>query len=258
MQPDTTALVTAGASGIGLVIARALAVAGAHVHVCDVSAPAIEALAASDPGISATLADVADAGAVQRVFDDLQALYGRLDVLVNNTGIAGPTARVEDISADDWDRSIAVSLSSHFYVTRLAAPLLRAARGSIINISSTAGLFGCPLRSPYVAAKWALIGLTKTWAMEMGPAGVRVNAICPGSVNGPRIDRVIASESAERGVAPEELRRTWLRQTSLRTFVEADDIAQMVLYLCSPAGARISGQTLTIDANTESLSNPED
>jgi NAD(P)-dependent dehydrogenase (short-subunit alcohol dehydrogenase family) len=258
MNAPRTVLVTAGASGIGLAIARAFAGDGARVHVCDVSAGAIAALASSDPALTATTADVADPAAVQRVFEDLVARHGRLDVLVNNTGIAGPTLPVEDITVADWDRSIAVSLSSHFYVTRLAVPLLRASRGAIVNIASTSGLFGCPLRSPYVAAKWALVGLTKTWAMELGPAGVRVNAICPGSVNGPRIERVIASEAAERGVSPEELRRTWLRQTSLRTFVEAEDVAQMALYLCSSAGARISGQAITIDGNTESLSNPQD
>ncbi len=156
---------------------------------------------------------------------------------------------------EDWDRTLAVDLSGSFYVTRKAVPLLKRQGGSIVNMSSTAGLFGCPMRSPYVAAKWAIVGLTKTWAMELGPAGIRVNAICPGSVNGPRIEGVIQRDATSRGMDPEEIRRVYLRQVSLRCFAEADDVAQMALYLCSDAGKRISGQAIGLDGNTESLAN---
>jgi NAD(P)-dependent dehydrogenase (short-subunit alcohol dehydrogenase family) len=192
---------------------------------------------------------------VDAMFADLARHHQRLDVLVNNAGISGPTAAVEDIDPADWDRTIAVDLSSAFYVTRRAVPLLRTTRGSIVNIASNAALFGVPLRSPYAASKWALIGLTKTWAMELGPAGVRVNAICPGSVQGARIDGVIERDAMQRGMAPEAIRNVYLRQSSMRTFAEAEDIAAMVLYLCSDAGRNISGQSIAIDGHTETLSN---
>ena len=116
-------------------------------------------------------------------------------MVVNNVGIAGPTAALEDIEPEDWKHTLNVDLNGFFYVSRRSAPLLKASSGCMVNIASTAALFGFPLRSPYVAAKWAMIGLTKTWAMELGPFGVRVNAICPGSVNGPRIESVIANDA---------------------------------------------------------------
>ncbi|MFM7785496.1 MAG: SDR family oxidoreductase, partial [Gammaproteobacteria bacterium] len=191
-----TVLVTAGASGIGRVTAEAFLAAGHRVHVCDVSPEALTNLARENPAIGASRADVSAVADVDALFTEIEARYGRLDVLVNNAGISGPSAPVEEVSPEDWDRTLAVDLSGAFYVTRKAVPLLKRRGGAIVNMSSTAGLFGCPLRSPYVAAKWAIIGLTKTWAMELGPFGVRVNAICPGSVNGPRIEGVIERDAA--------------------------------------------------------------
>jgi NAD(P)-dependent dehydrogenase (short-subunit alcohol dehydrogenase family) len=132
--------------------------------------------------------------------------------------------------------------------------LKQGAAGSIINMASSAGLHGCPLRSPYVASKWALIGLTKTWAMELGPAGIRVNAICPGSVAGPRIDGVIERDAARRGTSNEHIRESYQRQSSLRRFVDASEIASLAIFLASEAGAGISGQAMSVDGHTESLS----
>jgi NAD(P)-dependent dehydrogenase (short-subunit alcohol dehydrogenase family) len=247
-------LITAGASGIGSSIARAALAQGCRVHVCDVAVDTVRQFLADNPGASATVADVSAPADVERLFADLARL-GRLDVLVNCAGISGPVAAVEDISVADWDRTIAVDLNGAFYVTRRAVPMLKAAGGgSIINISSSAAFGGCPLRSPYSAAKWALLGLTKTWAMELGPAKIRVNALCPGSVNGPRIDRVIDAAAKELGVEPQVVRRRYLDQTSLGIFVEAEDIAQMILFLASDLGAAISGQIIGIDGHTESLS----
>jgi NAD(P)-dependent dehydrogenase (short-subunit alcohol dehydrogenase family) len=186
----------------------------------------------------------------------LRENYGRLDILINNAGIAGPTGAVEDLDIEAWNATINVDLSGTFYVTRLAVPMLKqTGAGSIVNIASTAALFGFPLRSPYAAAKWALIGLTKTWAMELGPNNIRVNAICPGSVNGPRIDSVIEQDAIKRGVTAEEIRDVYQRQTSMRLFVDAEDIAQMAVYLSSPAGGKISGQSIAVDGHTEGLSN---
>jgi NAD(P)-dependent dehydrogenase (short-subunit alcohol dehydrogenase family) len=148
-----------------------------------------------------------------------------------------------------------VNLDGAFYCLRHAIPLIKAAgAGSIVNLSSTAGLFGYPLRAPYVASKWALVGLTKTLAIELGPFGIRANAVCPGSIDGPRMDRVIAAEAAARGTSEAVVREAYMRQTSLRSFIDASDVAEMVLFLCSDAGAKITGQAMAIDGHTESLS----
>ncbi len=255
MGSKKVALVTAGASGIGRVIAEALLAAGSAVHVCDIAEDAIADFLATNPEASASRVDVSSSAEVEALFAEFQSRHERLDLLVNNVGIAGPSAAVEDIDPEDWDRTIAVDLSSAFYVTRKATPLLKAVRGSIVNMASTAGLFGCPLRSPYTAAKWALVGLTKTWAMELGPSGVRVNALCPGSVKGPRIENVIAQEAGERGVSNDEIRDAYQRQSSMQVFVDPIDIAEMVKFLNSDAGKHISGQAIAIDGHTESLSN---
>ena len=257
-QPhERVVLITGGAAGIGGRIARAFAAAGDDVHVCDRSSSAIDALANEVPSIGATVADVASASDADRVYADLARGHDRLDILVNNAGIAGPTAAVEDVNDADWDRCIAVDLSGTFYMTRRAVPMLRkSAAGSIINIASTAALFGYPLRSPYAASKWGMIGLTKTWAMELGPDGIRVNAICPGSVEGERIDTVIERDAKARGASPESTRDRYLHQTSMRTFVTGDDIAAMALFLASADAKRVSGQVIAVDGNTESLSNP--
>jgi NAD(P)-dependent dehydrogenase (short-subunit alcohol dehydrogenase family) len=249
------ALVTAGAAGIGRAIAERLMGDGVQVHICDIDGDAIEAFTMQYPDSTATEVDVSESEQVDALFADIEKLYGRLDILVNNVGIAGPTAEVENVDPADWDRTIAVDLNSAFYVTRKAATMLKSRAGSIINMSSSAGLFGYPLRSPYVAAKWALIGLTKTWAMEMGPEGVRVNAICPGSVDGPRINQVIANDAKERGLSEDKIRDVYQRQSSLRTFVEPKDVANMVAFLCSDAGRHVSGQAIALDGHTEGLSN---
>jgi len=248
-------LVTAGGSGIGLAIAKHFATRGYRVHICDIAQRAIDVLKSEHPDITATCADVSQVTQVDNVFDDLQRLYGGLDILVNNVGIAGPTAAVEDILPEDWDNTINIDLNSIFYVTRKAVPLLKKSSGNMINMSSNAGLFGFPLRSPYAAAKWAIIGLTKTWAMELGPHGVRVNAICPGSVNGPRIDRVVDLDAKTRGVPSQSIRDVYLRQNSLRVFVEAENIAETIDFLCSKSAQHITGQAIPIDGHTEGLSN---
>jgi NAD(P)-dependent dehydrogenase (short-subunit alcohol dehydrogenase family) len=248
--------VSGGATGIGRAIARRFLQSGSRVHIADADAHAMQQFVADHPGATGSVCDVGDAGHVDRAFDDLQRHHGGLDVLVNNAGIAGPTGRVEDIEPAAWERTIAVDLNGQFYCARRAVPLLRAnGGGSIICIASTAALFGFPLRSPYAACKWAIIGFAKTLAMELGPAGIRVNAICPGSVSGPRIDGVIERDAASRGMQPEQIRDLYLRQTSMRTFVDAEDIAEMAHFLASPAGAKISGQSLAVDGHTESLSN---
>lgn len=252
---DQVALITAGASGIGRTIAQRFLSHGCSVHVCDIDEKALQQFLADNPAASGSLADVADAKQVDAMFGDLAVRYGRLDILINNAGIAGPVANLEDISTDDWDRTVAVDLSGQFYVTRRAIPMMKAAgSGSIINISSTAALFGCPMRAPYTASKWAVIGLTKTLAMELGPWGIRVNAICPGSVEGDRIERVIEVDARRRGKSVEEVRELYQRQTSLRRFVSAEEVANMAIFLASDLCGAISGQAMSVDGHTESLS----
>ena len=228
--------------------------AGARAYVCDVDEAALAQLDGSVDGLSGGCADVADWGRLETVFRAAAQELGGLDVLVNNAGISGPTANAEEIAPVDWQRTIDVNLNGAFYCARLAIPLLKAGGGgSIVNISSTAGLFGYPLRTPYAASKWALIGLTKTLSMELGAFGIRVNAVSPGTVEGPRLDRVVAAKAAARGVSAAEIRAAYRGKSSLGTLIAAEDIAETVLFLCSDGGARISGQALAVDGNTETL-----
>jgi len=251
-----TVLITAGASGIGRCIAETFLQQGCSVHICDVNASSIENFLAVNPAATATLADISQPDQVDTLFSEFDGKYRQLDILVNNAGVAGPTAAVEDIAIEEWNNTINVDLNGNFYITRQAVPRLKTAGGgSIINIASNAALFGFPLRSPYAAAKWAIVGLTKTWAMELGPDHIRVNALCPGSVNGPRIESVIEKDAEERGVTPEQIRDIYQRQSSMRLFVDAQDVANMALFLTSDMGKTISGQAMGIDGHTEGLSN---
>lgn len=247
-------IITAAASGIGRTIAETFLENGAQVHICDVVEERLAECRAALPDIGATLADVSDPLQVDRLFEEAIAHLGGLDVLVNNAGIAGPTGYVDEITPAAWEQTIAVNINGQFYCARRAVPLLKAAGGgSIINLSSTAGLMGYPLRSPYAASKWAVIGFTKTLAMELGEFGIRVNAICPGPVEGARMEAISAAEAQARGVSVESVREGYVRQTSLRTFIPPQDIANMILFLCSKAGQRISGQALSVDGHTETL-----
>ena len=256
ISPGQVVLVTAGAGGIGRAIAESFLAHGCRVHICDINQSAIEAFLLENPQASATAVDVSDHQMVESMFSDIGKRYGQLNVLVNNAGIAGPTAALENIQPDDWDSTVAINLNGQFYCSRLAIPLIRkAGGGSIINIASSAALFGYPNRSPYAASKWAVIGLTKTMAMELGDCGIRVNAICPGSVEGPRIDSVIRNDAEERGKTAEEIREMYTRQTSLKRFIQPEEVAHMAVFLASDLGRSISGQVLSVDGHTESLSN---
>ncbi len=243
-------LVTAGAAGIGRAIAQTFAVHGARVHICDVDQAALDACGRGQPDIGRSLADVSRVEDVERLLADVKRQLGGLDVLVNNAGIAGPTAKVEDIQPADWERCIAVDLNGMFYCTRLAMPLLktngRERGGSVINMSSVAGRLGMGMRTPYSAAKWAVVGFTKSLALEAGPDGIRVNCIQPGNVEGERINRVIEAKAKVFGASFEQQKQSLLDTTSLRTFVTAQDIANMALFLATDAGKHISGQALSV------------
>ncbi len=256
-----TAIISAAASGIGLAIARGLSADGWRVYVCDQDEKALIALSQTDPTLLALVCDVSDPAAVETFYHAVETDLARaglsgVDLLVNNAGVSGETARFEDQQVEAWRRTIDININGMFLMTKHAIPLLRLKqpRASIITMSSNAGLMGCPLRGPYVASKWALIGLTKTLAMELGPEGIRVNALCPASVEGPRIDRVIAADAAARGLTIDQVEREYKRQSSLRAFATNEDIVGMVRFLISPSGQMISGQAISIDGHTESLS----
>jgi NAD(P)-dependent dehydrogenase (short-subunit alcohol dehydrogenase family) len=248
-------LLTAGGAGIGAVIAAAFLAEGAWVWICDVDAEALAAARSTHPELGTSLADVADERAIDAMFGTIGEALGGLDILINNAGISGPTGPIESLDPAEWRRCVAVNLDGAFLCTRRAVPLLKAAGGgAVVNISSTAGLMGYPLRTPYAAAKWGVIGLTRSLAIELGPSGIRVNAICPGSVEGARMARAIRAEAAVRGVGEEDVRQAYIRTTSLRCFVAPEDIAAMALFLCSDLGANISGQAIAVDGHTEGLS----
>jgi NAD(P)-dependent dehydrogenase (short-subunit alcohol dehydrogenase family) len=247
-------LVTAGANGIGLAIARAFVGEGAKVHTCDVDQTALAALAASDPDITQTRCDVSDRAAVKRLFEDATAKLGGLDVLINNAGIAGPTSKVEEMNPEDWDRCLEICLTGQFNCTRLAVPLLRQSNNaSIVNISSAAGRLGFAMRSPYAAAKWGVIGLTKSLSIELGPDNIRVNAILPGLVAGDRQRRVLEAKAQQRGISYAEMERTAFSYASIKDYVTPDQLADQILFMCSPRGKTISGQAISICGDTQML-----
>jgi NAD(P)-dependent dehydrogenase (short-subunit alcohol dehydrogenase family) len=247
-------LVTAGAAGIGRAIADRFADEGSQVYVCDVSEEALEACRVARPAYGASLCDVADEAQVERLFEDALDRMGGLDVLVNNAGIAGPTAGIDRIDPDEWRRTIDVNLNGQFYCARLAVPHLKAAgNGAIVCISSVAGRLGYAYRTPYAATKWAIVGLVASLARELGPDGIRANAILPGVVEGPRIERVISARAEQVGVGYDEMLQEYLGKVSLRRMVTATDIANMAWFLCSDQGANISGQALSVCGNVETL-----
>ena len=248
-------VITAGASGIGAKIAKTLSEAGGQVIICDKDQSRLDTFTQNNPNVIAVKADVSDEEEVLSLFATVKEHFGEINALINNAGIAGPSAKLEDTDFKDWQQTMSVNLNGAFLCSRSAIPLLKlSGGGSIINIGSTSSFMGTPLRSSYAASKWGLIGLTKTWAMEYGVDNVRINTICPSSVNGERIERVIEREANYRNTSPEEIKDTYLRQTSLKTFIDAEEIAGMIVYLLSPLAKKITGQMLVIDGHTESLS----
>ncbi|MGB3432818.1 SDR family oxidoreductase [Achromobacter sp.] len=247
-------LITAGAQGIGLAIARRFLEAGAEVHVCDVDEAACKAAAAEHPRLGVSLTDVSSEAQVQAMFGELTKKWGKLDALVNNAGVSGPTNRLEETTLDAWQRTLDVNLTGTFLCARSAVPLLRAAGGgAIVNISSVAGRLGFSLRTPYSASKFGLAGLTQTWAMELGPSNIRVNSVLPGVVSGDRVERIIAARAAASGVSNDAMREQLVDKVSLRRMTSPQDIANQVAYLCSDEGAIISGQSISVCGNVEYL-----
>lgn len=241
--------ITAGAGGIGKVIAESYAAQGAQVFVCDQDRAAVNAL---PDQITGACVDVTDEAALDSWLQAGLSQFGGCDVLINNAGIAGQADPVEALDLAEWKQCLAVNLDAQMLTCRAIAPVMKRQKsGAIINLSSTSGIFGAPFRAPYAAAKWAVIGFTKTIATELGPFGIRCNAICPGAVSGERMDRVLAAEAQARGVTADDVYRDYASGSSLRRFAEPAEIAQLCLYLSSDAAKFVSGQAIAVDGNTE-------
>jgi len=246
------AIVTAGATGIGLKIASALHASGAQVWICDIAEGPLAEAAAALPGIGTVICDVSDPDACDAFVAKATEAMGGLDILVNNAGIAGPAAPVQNISTDEWKRCFEVNVNGQFYMARAAIPHLKAAgAGSIVCMASVAGKYAFPLRSPYAASKAAVISLARALSVELGPDQIRVNSIAPGVVAGDRIRRVFTDRAETRGITYEEMQAVALRAVSMKTMVEPEEIAGLIMFLCAPSGRSISGQVMSICGGLE-------
>jgi NAD(P)-dependent dehydrogenase (short-subunit alcohol dehydrogenase family) len=240
-------VITAAAAGIGHTIAEAFIARGAKVALCDIDADAVNRAGETLPDAICDVIDVSSAEATGRWITTVERNLGGVDVLINNAGIAGPTANVEDVTPAALDETLAVNVASQFAATRAAVPGMKARRsGVILNLSSIAGRLAFAMRSPYAASKWAVVGFTKSLAAELGEYDIRVNAILPGHVRTDRFDRVVAAKAAAKGIEVEAMRREYLDVVSLKRNVEKDDIANMALFLASPFGRNITGQALSV------------
>ena len=247
-------LITAGASGIGLEMSQAFLREGAKVHTCDIDRAALDQLAETAPGVTWSVCDVSDRAQVSALVDDAIRALGGLDCLVNNAGIAGPTGRVDEIDPEEWDRCLAVCITGQFNCTRLAVQHLKASPNpSIINLSSAAGRFGFPLRSPYAAAKWGVVGFTKTLSVELGENGIRCNAIQPGPVDGERIRQVIDAKARAANISFDDMQDRVLAQASIKSLIPPQQLADLAVFLASPRANTISGQAFAVDGDMQGL-----
>ena len=250
-------IISAAADGIGWSIAQECMSNGALVYVSDKNKEALDNISKHDLYEKQLFLDrvnTHDFQEVENYFNKIKNKIDKIDALINNVGISGTTGKLEDLDINNWKETIDININSHFYYTKCAIPLLKKNNGgSIINLSSTAGLFGFPLRIPYAASKWAIIGMTKSLAMELGKFNVRVNAICPGSVSGDRMKRVIEAKAKSLRVTEDSLQKDYESMISLKTFVNKEDIANMAVFLLSQEAHKISGQVMTIDGNTERM-----
>jgi len=249
-------IISAAGDGIGLAITTIIVKNGGNVYLTDIDEKKIRKIKnikKFEKKFFATKLDASNYDEVKKYFLSLKKLK-KIDGLINNVGISGPTKYIDKISNEEWENTINVNLNSHFYFSKFSIPFLKNNKsGSIVNISSTAGLFGFPQRTPYSASKWAILGLTKSLAMELGKYKIRVNAICPGSVKGDRMERVINAKAKLLNTKSIKIQKEFESMTSIRSFVSKNDIASMVLYLLSDNSINISGQSIAVDGNTERM-----
>ena len=246
-------IISAGASGIGWATAKICLSKGAYVYLCDIDNKSLNKIK-KHPLVNKKLfyyeCDASDEDDVSNFFSQVNRKTKKVDALINNVGVAGPTGTIEKLSSEDWEKTLKINVISHFYFTKLAIPMLKKNKGgSIINISSGAGIMGFPLRSPYAASKWAVIGLTKTLAMELGKFKIRVNAICPGTIKGDRMIRVIRDKAKFLKVSKKKIEKDFISMASMNSWINEEDIGKMCSYLISSDGEKISGQAIPIDGN---------
>ena len=250
-------IISAGASGIGWSTAKICLSRGAIVYLCDIDNKSLNKIRKhplNNKKLFSYEFDASDEYEVSNFFQQVNKKTKKIDALINNVGVAGPTGTIEKLSSEDWERTLKINVISHFYFTKLAIPMLKKNKGgSIINISSGAGIMGFPLRSPYAASKWAVIGVTKTLAMELGKFKIRVNAICPGTIKGDRMVRVIKDKAKFLKISKKLIEKEFVSMASMNCWIYEEDIGKMCSFLISSDGKRISGQTIPVDGNATRL-----
>ena len=248
-------IISAGASGIGLATAKICLARGAYVYLCDIDSKSLNTLnkhPLQNKRLFAYLCDASNEYQVSDFFEKIKKKTKKIDALINNVGIAGPTGFLEKIKTKDWENTLHVDVNSHFYFTKKAIPLIKKSKnGSIINISSTAGILGFPLRSPYAASKWAIIGITKTLAMELGKFNIRVNAVCPGTIKGNRMKRVIKDKAKFSKISKKFIEKDFISMCSMKKWILEEDIGKMCSFLISDDSSKVSGQVISVDGHTE-------
>ena len=246
--------ITGGASGIGAAFAKRFLALGDHVAISDVDQEALDEMRQAHPELIALRGNVSDPDDMQAVFQEVEASLGGIDVVFANAGTGGPAGRIEELDLSAAATCLSVNVMGAMVTCAWAAKVMRAqGSGSIVLTSSTAGQWGYPYRTPYAAAKWGIVGLTKSLAMELGEAGIRVNASCPGAVEGDRMDRVVAAEARAKNKDEADVRAQYVTGVSMKTWISVDDLADTVEWLVSDQARKISGQVISIDGNTETL-----
>jgi NAD(P)-dependent dehydrogenase (short-subunit alcohol dehydrogenase family) len=246
------AIVTGGASGIGLAITKRLHALGVKVSICSTNAGQLETASKAMSGVESHICDISNAKSAGKFVEEACQSMGRLDILVNNAAISGPSGPLESLSDEDWDETIATNLSGLFRITRAAIPYLKSSSpSSIVNIGSTAGSQAFPNRSAYCSSKWAVVGMTKTLARELGPSAVRANVIAPGIVDGERIRKLWTAKAKTQNLSFEEIARKALSASSLGQLVSEDEVADAIEFVCGPGGRSITGQTINVCGGTD-------
>ena len=250
-------IISAGASGIGWATAKICLSRGAFVYLCDVDVKLLNKVKKhplNNKKLFSYECDASDEDDVSSFFKQINKKTKKIDALINNVGVAGPTGTMEKLNSEDWENTLKINVISHFYFNKLAIPMLKKnKRGSIINLSSGAGIMGFPLRSPYAASKWAIVGMTKTLAMELGKFKIRVNAICPGTIKGDRMVRVIRDKSKFTKISKSKIEKEFISMASMNCWISEEDIGKMCSFLISEDSARISGQIIGVDGNATRL-----
>ena len=248
-------IISAGASGIGWATAKICLSRGALVYICDLNLKSLNKIkkhSLNNKRLFAYKCDASNEDEVSNFFKQIKKKTNKIDALINNVGIAGPTGSLEKLNSEDWENTLHTDVNSHFYFTKRAIPLIKKSKnGSIINISSTAGILGFPFRSPYAASKWAIIGITKTLAMELGKFNIRVNAVCPGTIKGDRMKRVIRDKAKFTKISRKSIEKDFISMSSMKQWILEDDIGKMCAFLISDDSSKVSGQVISVDGHTE-------